>query len=89
MAFDLGIELRLLEMRARQVTLQLDDVDAVGGETAERLVERRRHALHAEQESGHALDGAPVGAAASRENTSMRVVLVVGILDVAGQHLSS
>ena len=42
MALDLGIELRLLEARAGQVALELDDVDAVGGEAAQRLVERRR-----------------------------------------------
>src|SRR5689334_24981976 len=61
MALDLGVELRLLEMRAAEIAFQLDDVDAVGGEAAQRLVERRRHALHAEQERRHAAHRAPVG----------------------------
>src|SRR5471032_2846080 len=60
-AFDLGIELRLLEMRAGAIALELHDVDAVGRDTAQRLVERGRHALHAEQERRHAWHGAPVG----------------------------
>src|SRR6185436_11652450 len=60
MALDLGIELRLLEMRAAEIALELDDVDAVGGEAAERLVERRRHALHPEQERRHAAHRAMV-----------------------------
>src|SRR5436189_768296 len=41
MALDFGIELRLLEMRAGEIAFQLDDVDAVGREAAQRLVERR------------------------------------------------
>src|SRR4051794_19494395 len=35
MALDLGIELRLLEMRAAEIALELDDVDAVGREAAQ------------------------------------------------------
>ena len=54
MAFDLGIELRLLETRAGEIALELDDVDAVGGKATQRLVERRRQALHPEQEGRHA-----------------------------------
>ena len=69
MALDLGIELRLLETRAGEIALELHDVDAVGGKAAQRLVERGRHALHAEQEGGHALHGAPVGRRPPRART--------------------
>src|SRR5258708_15213905 len=54
MALDLGIELRLLEMRAGEIAFQLDDIDAGGGEPAQRLVERGRHARHPRQERAHA-----------------------------------
>src|SRR5476649_999666 len=87
MAFDLGIELGLLEMRAAQIALELHDVDAVGGEAAQRLVERGRHALHPEQEGRHAGHGTPVRPRlAAAEHQHARGV-VVGILDVLGQHL--
>ena len=50
MAQHLGIELRLAETGV-DVALELDHVDAVGGEAAERLVERGRHVAHPEQEA--------------------------------------
>src|SRR5262249_14473034 len=43
MALDVGIELGGGEAAAEHVALELRHVDAVGGEAAERLVERRRH----------------------------------------------
>src|SRR5471032_718833 len=92
MAFDLGIELGLLEMRAAQIALELHDVDAVGGEAAQRLVERGGHALHPEQEGRHAghifqVIWAPVRPhLVAAEHQHARGV-VVGILDVLGQHL--
>src|SRR5262245_47648266 len=39
MALDLGVELRLLEMWSREIAFELHDVDAVGGKSAQRLVE--------------------------------------------------
>src|SRR5712692_3160040 len=56
MAFDVGIELRREEIALDHVALELGHVDAVGGEAAERLVERGRHVAHPEQERGD--DGA-------------------------------
>src|SRR5713226_6294541 len=50
MAFDVGIELRGEEIALDHIALELGHVDAVGGETAERLVERGRHVAHPEQE---------------------------------------
>src|SRR4029077_14771528 len=64
MAFDVGIELRGEEIALDHVALELGHVDAVGGEAAERLVERGRHVAHPEQERGD--DGAVVGARPSR-----------------------
>src|SRR5262247_2569980 len=55
-ALDLGVELRHREPGVDHVALELHDVDAVGREAAERLVERRRDAAHAEDEAGE--DGA-------------------------------
>ena len=46
-------ELRGDEMAGEHVALQLGHVDAVGGEPAERLVQRRRHVPHAEHERRH------------------------------------
>src|ERR687891_1943789 len=51
MAEHLGIELRLAEAGI-DVALQLDHVDAVGGEAPQRLVQRSRHVAHLEQEAG-------------------------------------
>src|SRR3954447_16827196 len=52
MTLDIGIELRVGEMAVEDVALELGDVDAIGGETAQRLVERRRHRAHLEDETG-------------------------------------
>ena len=41
---------RSLFTSAGNITLQLDDVHAVGGESAERLVKRRRNIAHGEQQ---------------------------------------
>src|SRR6185312_8053973 len=87
MALDLGVELRLLEMRAAQVALELDDIDAVGGKPAQRLVERGRYALHPEQERRHAAHGAPVGLCLLAREHQHAGGVVVGVLDVLRQHL--
>src|SRR5690348_15913008 len=47
MPLDIGIELRRREASAEHVALELGHVDAVGGEAAQCLVERRRHVAHA------------------------------------------
>src|ERR1700687_4357158 len=49
-ALDVGIELRGEEIAANHVALELGHVDAVGGEAAHRLVERRWHVAYAEHE---------------------------------------
>src|SRR5579883_3450208 len=87
MALDLGVELRLLEMRAAQVALELHDIDAVGRKAAQRLVERGRHALHPEQERRHAAHGAPVGPGFVAREHQHAGGVVVGVLDVPRQHL--
>ena len=53
MAFDISIELGCGETAAELITLQLGHVDPVGGKTAHRLVERRRHVAHPEDETGN------------------------------------
>ena len=53
MAVDLGIELRRGELAFEHVALELGHVDAVGGEAAQRLVERRRQVADAEHEGRH------------------------------------
>ena len=52
MAVDIGVELRDGEGAVDDIAFELGDVDAVGGEAAQRLVERRRHAAHPEDEAG-------------------------------------
>ena len=46
MALDIGVELGRGERAADHVAFELGHVDAVGGEAAQRLVERRRHVAH-------------------------------------------
>ena len=50
-ALDVGVELRGEEIAFDHVAFELGHVDAVGGEPAERLVERGRHVAHAEHEA--------------------------------------
>ena len=57
MAVDIGQELRRGELAVDHVALELGHVDAVGGEAAQRLVERGRHVADAEDEGR---DGRPV-----------------------------
>ena len=52
-ALDVGEELRRGELALDHVGLELGHVDAVGGEAAEPLVERRRQVLHPEHEGRH------------------------------------
>src|SRR2546421_10682578 len=52
MAVDVGIELRGGEFAVDHVAFQFRHVDAVGGETAERLVERGRQVAYPENKSG-------------------------------------
>src|SRR5262245_3586495 len=51
MALDVGVELCGEEIALDHVAFELGHVDAVGGEPAERLVERGWHVLHPEHES--------------------------------------
>src|SRR5579875_555308 len=51
MTFDVGIELRRKEIATEHVAFELGHIDAVGRETAERLVEGGWHVAHAEYES--------------------------------------
>src|SRR5207237_10746838 len=53
MRFDVGVELRRGERAADHVAFELGHVDAVGGEPAHRLVERRRHVADSEQKGRH------------------------------------
>ena len=52
MALDVGKELGGVEARADQIAFQLGHVDAVGGETAQRLEKGGGHVAHAEDEGG-------------------------------------
>src|SRR5271166_5337894 len=52
-ALHIGIELGGGEIAVDHVAFQLGHVDAVGGEAAERLVERGRYVAHLEDESRH------------------------------------
>ena len=82
MALDVGIELRRGEAAAQHVALELRHVDAVGGEAAHRLVERRRHVAHAEDEGGDD-QAAVIGrdARSLRHDQEPRRV-VAGVLDI-------
>src|SRR5262249_9012169 len=48
--FDIGVELRGEEVSFDHVAFKLGHIDAVGGETPERLVERGRYVAHAKHE---------------------------------------
>src|SRR3546814_20140226 len=50
MALDIDVELRRHEVAPHHVGFQLGHVDAVRRESPERLVERRRHVAHVEDE---------------------------------------
>src|SRR3984957_15670156 len=52
MSLDVGVELGRGELAAHHVAFELGHVDAVGGEAAQRLIERRRHVAHVEDEGG-------------------------------------
>ena len=47
---DVGVEHRGVERALELIALELRHVDAIGGEAAQRLVERGRHVAHAEDE---------------------------------------
>ena len=85
-AVDVGEELRRGEFALDHVAFELGHVDAVGGEAAERLVERRRHVAHAKDESRH---HRPVAARRAHcgvfdeHDEARRVVRLV--LDVGGE----
>src|SRR5262249_9787519 len=86
-AFDIGVELGREEIALNHVAFELGHVDAVGGKSAERLVERGRHVAHPEQERGD--DRAlvvrrPFGVA--REYDEPRGVVVL-VLDVLSEHV--
>src|SRR5512145_3417817 len=89
MAFDVAIESCRLEVSADQVALELGHVDAVGGEAAERLVQRGRNALDAKDERGQYLPLAPVGVEwPGRKHDEPRGV-VLGVFDVLAQRLET
>src|SRR6185437_17182311 len=52
MAVDVGVKLRREEFAVDHVAFQLGHVDAVGGEAAERLVERGGQVAHPENKRG-------------------------------------
>ena len=55
MAFDIHIELRVMVRARANVAFQLGQVDPVGGKTAKRLVQGRRHTAHGEDHGGNHL----------------------------------
>src|SRR3970040_263070 len=57
MPLDIGIELRGREAAADHIALKLGHVDAVGGETAERLVKRGGNVAHLEHEGSDDFPG--------------------------------
>src|SRR3954447_2447894 len=83
MAVDIGVELGGEEIAVDHVAFELGHVDAVGGEAAERLVERGRQVAYPENKSGdqwaRALDG-PVLLARQHHEARGVVGLVVYIL---------
>ena len=83
-ADDVGVEHRRREARALLVAFELGHVDAVGGEAAERLVERGGDVLHLEHEGGHRRSRrrAWPDRARSRASTTKRVVLSLRVLDL-------
>ena len=88
-AVDVRKKLRRRELAFQHVAFELRHVDAVGGETAERLVERRRYVPHAKHEAGD--DGAVAGRRAlrlARQDDEPRRV-VGGILDVLGEDIEA
>ena len=87
-AHDLGVELGLGE-GAVDVALELDHVDAVGGEAAQRLVERGRPVADAEREGGdhRPVLGIRVARLAGQDQEAGGVVL--GVLDVGLQDLEA
>src|SRR3984885_2083368 len=77
MAVDIGIELRGKEIAVDHVAFQLGHVDAVGGKTAHRLVERGGQVAHPEYKSGNQRPRSLLAQSASRASTTKRVVLWV------------
>ena len=76
MAVDVGEEARRGEFAVDHVAFELGHVDAIGGEAAERLVERRRHVAHAEDEGRHGRGrGSAAPIALVFDSTTKRVVL--------------
>jgi peptidoglycan hydrolase-like protein with peptidoglycan-binding domain len=84
-ALDLGVELGGVEAAADQVALQLGHVDAVGGEAAHRLVQRRRHVAHPEHEAGHRRPRLGVGDDRLAGHDHEPGGVVLGVLDVGAQ----
>ena len=89
MAVDIGVELRGGEIAVDHVAFQLGHVDAVGGEAAERLVERGRKVAHPENKSRHQRPGALFGplVLACQHHEARGVVGLV--LDVLGQDVEA
>jgi len=81
-AFHIGVELGRAEAAADHVAFQPCHVDAVGRETAQRLVQRRRHVTHPEHKAGDQRAGSALaGDRTPRQHQKTRGV-VVGILDI-------
>jgi hypothetical protein len=81
---DIGVELGGEEMPADLVGLKLGHVDAVGGKSAQRLVERRRDVAHPKQECGDhqtalGRDLLGIGGQNQEPGGVMRLVLDVGL----------
>ena len=89
MAIDVGVELGREEIAVDHVAFELGHVDAVGGEAAERLVERGGQVAHPENKSGdqrsRSLPG-PVSLA--RQHHKARGV-VGFVLDILGQNIEA
>ena len=75
MALDIGIEHGGVERAFELIGLELGHVDAVGGEAAERLVERGRNVAHAEHEAGDDRPSLALACSGFAASTTKRVVL--------------
>src|ERR1700732_1900536 len=89
MGLDIGQKLGGGELPVDHVAFELGHIDAIGGETAERLVERRRHVADPENKARDDLSGGGFRPLRGfrKHNETRRVMRFV--LDVGGEHIEA
>src|SRR5258706_11652907 len=89
MAIDVGVELRGEEVAVDHVAFELGHVDAVGGEAAHRLVERRGQVAHPENKRGDQRPRPLLGPIRlARQHHETRGVVSL-VLDVLAQYIEA